>query len=66
MQQFPLALTIMTTAGHINNKHLTFSLIKTSAEQEKDFMDHTFFISVLSKDHDGNCNYKRTLDSRQS
>ena len=45
----PLALTIMTTAGHINNKHLTFSLIKRSAEQGKDFMDHSFLFQLFQK-----------------
>ena len=35
MQTSPLVLTMLIPTGRINNKHLTFSLIRRGAEQDK-------------------------------
>ena len=47
MQKFPLALTKLMPTGHINNKHVTFSLIRNGAEQEEDIKHHNFPISII-------------------
>ena len=47
IQAFPLVLTIMRPTRHISNKRVTFSLIRSGAEQEEDIKHHNCPISII-------------------